>query len=62
MTPCEAELLRVSDAAHLLSMSRSKTYELAEKGEIPVIRIGTAVRIPRKKLLAWIDEKTITAK
>jgi excisionase family DNA binding protein len=61
VNPCEPELLRVSDAAKLLSMSKSKVYEMAEKGEVPVVRIGTSVRIPRRKLLAWVEERTATS-
>jgi excisionase family DNA binding protein len=58
MNRCEPELLRVKEAAELLSVSRTKMYEMAEKGEVPVVRIGAAVRIPRKKLLEWIQERT----
>lgn len=58
MTNGESELLRVAEASQLLSLSRTKVYEMAEKGEIPVVRIGTAVRIPRRKLLDWIDTHT----
>lgn len=54
----EPELLRVAEASKLMSLSRTKVYEMAEKGEIPVIRIGSAVRIPRRKLLHWIEERT----
>ena len=57
----EPELLRVNEAARLMSLGRTKVYEMCEKGEIPVVRIGTAVRIPRKKLLEWIDEHTIAS-
>jgi excisionase family DNA binding protein len=42
----EPELLRVAEAAQLLALSRTKVYEMAERDEIPVLRIGTAVRIP----------------
>lgn len=54
----ELELLRVTEAAQLLALSRTKVYEMAEREEIPVLRIGTAVRIPRRKLLDWIDAQT----
>jgi excisionase family DNA binding protein len=57
----EPELLRVIEAAKVLALSRTKVYEMAERGEIPVTRIGSAVRIPRRKLLAWIDAQTISA-
>jgi excisionase family DNA binding protein len=59
MNRCEPELLRVTEAAQLLAIGRSKMYEMAEKGEVPVVRIGTAVRIPRKKLLEWIEQQMI---
>jgi excisionase family DNA binding protein len=54
----EPELLRVTEAAQLLALSRTKVYEMAERDEIPVLRIGTAVRIPRRKLLEWIEAQT----
>jgi excisionase family DNA binding protein len=54
----EPELLRVVEASKLMSLSRRKVYEMAERGEIPVIRIGSAVRIPRRKLLLWIEQQT----
>ena len=58
----EPELLRVVEASRLMALSRTKVYEMAEKGEIPVVRIGAAVRIPRKKLLLWIEERTVAPK
>jgi excisionase family DNA binding protein len=61
-TQNEPELLRVAEASRLMSLSRTKVYEMAEKGEIPVTRIGSAVRIPRRKLLLWIEERTVSPK
>jgi excisionase family DNA binding protein len=58
MSSGEPELLRVVEVANLLSLSRTKVYEMAEKGEIPVVRIGSAVRIPRRKLLEWVEHRT----
>jgi excisionase family DNA binding protein len=57
----EPELLRVTEAAKLLALSRTKVYEMAERAEIPVVRIGSAVRIPRRRLLEWIDGHTMSA-
>jgi excisionase family DNA binding protein len=54
----EAELLRVTEAAEFLALSRTKVYEMAERGEIPAVKIGTAVRIPRRRLLEWIEAQT----
>jgi excisionase family DNA binding protein len=52
-------LLDTSEAAKLLSLSRSKVCQLASHGDIPSIRVGRAVRIPRDPLLGWIDQRTI---
>jgi excisionase family DNA binding protein len=40
-------LLRVSEAAALLSLGRSKTYELIETGKLPSVRLDGALRVPR---------------
>jgi excisionase family DNA binding protein len=54
----DSALLRVADAAAYLALSRSKTYQLAARGEIPSVRIGGAVRIPRHELDAWLSGAT----
>ena len=56
------ELLRVVEASRLMSLSRTKVYEMAERGKILVTRIGTAVRIPRRKMLLWIEQQTVSPK
>jgi excisionase family DNA binding protein len=52
------ELLRMDEAADLLNVSRSKAYELAQRREIPTVVVGHSVRVPRRRLLAWIEERT----
>lgn len=56
-------LLRVPEAAEMLSISRTQFYDtlLAPRGPIPCIRIGTCVRIPAAALRAWVDEQTAAA-
>lgn len=39
-------LFRVSRAAKLLDVSRSKAYELVASGELRSVRLGSMVRIP----------------
>lgn len=54
-------LLRVSEVAELLAISRSRVYELIHAGDIPVVRMGGAnhaVRIPKYALEAWVKERT----
>ncbi len=48
-------LLRVSEAAESLGVSRSHLYAAIGRGEVPVIRIGRVARIPAAWLSRWID-------
>jgi excisionase family DNA binding protein len=57
----EPLLLHASDVATLLGIGRSKVSEMASAGELPVVKIGTAVRFPKKGLLDWIDNHTLRA-
>jgi excisionase family DNA binding protein len=54
-------LLRIPEAARLLSVSRSKLYDLIERGELPTVAIGKAgktQRIPLVALQAWVAQRT----
>jgi excisionase family DNA binding protein len=55
----ERLLLRTDEAARLLGLGRTKVFELLTAGELPVVRIGRAVRVPRGELERWIAERTI---
>jgi excisionase family DNA binding protein len=46
-------LVRVEEAARLLSISRAALYPLLSR-EIPVVRIGRSVRVPRVELEKYI--------
>ena len=54
----EKLLLRVAEAAELASVGRTKAYELIASGEWPVVRVGTAVRVPLAGLRAWVEAQT----
>jgi excisionase family DNA binding protein len=58
------EMLRVDEAAKLLRISRSRAYDEVAAFQrsggaegIPSIRIGRSLRVPKRKLLAWIEAK-----
>lgn len=51
-------LLRPIEAARLMGLGRSKIYDLAAAGEIPVVRIGKSIRIPMEALRRWIETHT----
>jgi len=57
----ESLLLRTEEVARLLSIGRTKVYELIGRGELPVVRIGRSVRIPRRALEEWIRERAAGA-
>jgi excisionase family DNA binding protein len=41
----------VPEAGRLLGLSRSGAYRAVERGEIPVLRLGTRLLVPTKQLL-----------
>ncbi|MDA8281341.1 MAG: helix-turn-helix domain-containing protein [Actinomycetota bacterium] len=43
-------VLSVNDAAYLLDISRGLAYELVARGELPAIRLGRRIVIPRVAL------------
>jgi len=54
----EPLLLDATEAAKLLSLSRAKVCDMANHGEIPSIRVGRSLRIPREPLIAWVNDRT----
>lgn len=51
--------LTVKEAAQLLGLGINQTYEGIRQGEIPSLRIGGRILVPRSRLMALIngDEK-----
>lgn len=54
-------LLTVGEAARLLRLSRTFTYDLAARGELPVIRLGRRVLVPRASLERFVNDKQAAA-
>jgi len=50
----EPLLLRPDEVAKDLALSTSKVYQMLAANELPAIRIGSAVRVPREELQRWI--------
>lgn len=50
----EPAVLTIEEAAKLLRIGRSAAYEAARRGEIPVIRLGRSLRVPRHRLEAML--------
>lgn len=47
--------ITVSEAADLLGVSRVSAYEAIQRGEIPYIRIGRRILVPKKALERLLD-------
>jgi excisionase family DNA binding protein len=55
------EWLRAGDLAALLGVSRSRVYQLIAEGELPAVRQGRSVRVPRAAWEAWLEEQRVMA-
>ena len=51
-------LLRANEAAKMLALGRSKVYEMLKRNEMPVVRVGAAVRVPCEALVEWVRAMT----
>ena len=53
------ELITVVEAAEVLRISRNLAYDLVARGEMPHVRLGRIIRVPRKSLEDWIARQTV---
>jgi excisionase family DNA binding protein len=53
--PEERLVYIVAEAGELLGISRAFAYELVARGELPVIRLGRRIVVPKPALLAMVD-------
>ena len=56
----DALLLRIPDAAALLGIGRTTLYKLIDEGELAVVRIGRAVRVPIVEVHAFVARQRRT--
>jgi excisionase family DNA binding protein len=55
-SPRDRLVFSVEEAAYLLNISRALAYELVARGEIPSIRLGRRIVIPRRQLEVLLGE------
>jgi excisionase family DNA binding protein len=48
----------VDEVAALLGIARGKAYQHVRAGDIPSIRMGKRVLIPRDRFHAWLNRET----
>lgn len=53
----QSMLLRIPEVAAELRLGRSSIYQLIQNGELPVVRVGRAVRVARADLEAWVEDR-----
>lgn len=50
-------LLNVAQVSRMLSLGRTKVYDLIATNQLPVVRFGRAVRVPAASLRRWVEEQ-----
>lgn len=50
-------LLKPTEAAEALGVSRARAYELIASKVIPSIKLGSTIRVPADALRAWIHQQ-----
>ena len=49
------DIVGIDDLVEMLDVCRNKAYELVNTGEIKSVRIGRVHKIPKKNIIAYID-------
>lgn len=49
------EVLTVDETARFLRISRGLAFAAARRGEIPTVRVGRRLLVPRASLLTWLQ-------
>jgi excisionase family DNA binding protein len=50
-------LLKPNEVAETLRIGRSKVYSMLATGELPSIRVGHCIRVPKASLEKWISDQ-----
>ena len=50
-------LLNADEVAHLLGLQKSTIYKLSHRGEIPTVKIGSALRFDLDEIETWLADK-----
>ena len=51
-------VLTIEEAARLLKIGRSCAYEAARRGELPILRLGRRMLVPKAALERLLEGKT----
>ena len=56
------ELLTVKEVQLKMRISKAGVYNLINSGQIPLLRIGGRLLIPKKEFLVWLKEQEVKRK
>lgn len=56
MAQTQSRVLGVEQAGRMLGLGRSAAYEAVRRGEIPTLRLGRRLVVPRARLAALLGE------
>lgn len=51
----EQTVLTVKEAAEILRISSSKTYQMIRENRLPHIKMGQRYVVPKKRLMEWVE-------
>lgn len=54
----ESYVLTVDEIAARLHVSRASAYRLVTSGQLPAIRVGRSVRVPKMAFERWFEKHT----
>jgi excisionase family DNA binding protein len=57
----EREWMRLSEMQEMLSIGRTKAWEIVASGQVRAVKIGRSVRVHRPSLERWLAEQSYTA-
>lgn len=52
----QSVLMTIAEVQQATQLGRTKVYELIRTGQLPVVRIGRAVRVRRNALERWLAD------
>lgn len=50
------DVLTPQQVAAVLQISRKQVYTMCQRGELPAMKVGRLVRVPKAQLIVWIEE------
>jgi len=52
------EMLTAKEIQEMLQVDRSTIYRMADRGELPAVKVGRQWRFPRESVESWLDAQT----